>query len=116
MKIDIESAIKYLHEQYDKALKMDYIKNPLAWAIYQTWRYVDKGKGVRERNEDKAKGTGLKSMPTEVEGLYLNIPEEIEEGQMCETCKYYNNSTHWCSQYNDTTYNSNCSSYQVKED
>lgn len=52
MRIDIESAIKYLHEQYDKALKMDYIKNPLAWALYQTWRYVDKGKGVRERNED----------------------------------------------------------------
>ena len=47
IKIDIDSAIKYLHEQYDKALKMDYIKNPLAWALYQTWRYVDKGNGVR---------------------------------------------------------------------
>ncbi|WP_295094682.1 hypothetical protein [Ruminococcus sp.] len=51
MKIDIESAIKYLHEQYDKALKMDYIKNPLAWALYQTWRYVDKGNGARKSGE-----------------------------------------------------------------
>lgn len=42
--------------------------------------------------------------------------KEEEEGQMCETCKYYNNNTNWCSQYNDTTYNPNCSSYQVKED
>jgi hypothetical protein len=38
-----------------------------------------------------------------------------EEGQLCETCRYYNNDTYWCSQYNDTTYNPNCSSYQVKE-
>lgn len=38
-----------------------------------------------------------------------------EKGQMCETCRHYNNSTHWCSQYNDTTYSSICSSYQVKE-
>lgn len=51
MKIDIESAIEYLHEQYDKALKMDYIKNPLAWALYQTWRYVDKGNGARKSGE-----------------------------------------------------------------
>ena len=86
--------------------KWDYIKNPLAWALYQTWRYVDKGKGKREQN----------IMPTEVDGLYLNIPEGVEKRQMCETCRHYNNSTHWCSRYNDTTYSSNCSSYQVKED
>lgn len=43
----LDNAIKYLHKQYDKALKMDYIKNSLAWALYQTWRYVDKGNGTR---------------------------------------------------------------------
>lgn len=37
------------------------------------------------------------------------------EKQMCETCRYYNSNTYWCSQYNDTTYNPNCSLYQVKE-
>ncbi|MBP5433609.1 hypothetical protein [Ruminococcus sp.] len=45
--IKLDNAIKYLHEQYDKALKMDYVKNPLAWALYQTWQYVDKGNGTR---------------------------------------------------------------------
>lgn len=45
----------------------------------------------------------------------LKNKEENEEGQMCETCRYYNNNTYWCSQYNDTTYNPNCSLYQVKE-
>ena len=33
----------------------------------------------------------------------------------CETCNHYNVNTCWCSRYNDTTYSSNCSSYQVKE-
>lgn len=33
----------------------------------------------------------------------------------CETCNHYNANTCWCSRYNDTTYSSNCSSYQVKE-
>ena len=105
--IKLDKAIKYLHEQYDKALKMDYVKNPLAWALYQTWRYVDKGNGARKKSN---------LLETEVEGLYLNIPEEVEQRQMCETCRYYNNNTYWCSQYNDTTYHPNCSSYQVKED
>lgn len=45
--IKLDNAIKYLHKQYDKALKMDYVKNPLAWALYQTWQYVDKGNGTR---------------------------------------------------------------------
>lgn len=45
--IKLDNAIKYLQEQYDKALKIDYINNPLAWALYQTWKYVDKGNGER---------------------------------------------------------------------
>lgn len=45
--IKLDNAIKYLHEQYDKALKIEYIKNPLAWALFQTWKYVDKGNGER---------------------------------------------------------------------
>ena len=38
---DIEPAIKILSENYGKALKMDYIKNKLAWALYQTWKKYD---------------------------------------------------------------------------
>lgn len=38
---DIDSVIKVLSENYEKALKMDYIKNKLAWALYQTWKKYD---------------------------------------------------------------------------
>lgn len=30
----------------------------------------------------------------------------------CETCKYFCKSTHWCDQYNDTTYSTNCALYK----
>ena len=35
--------------------------------------------------------------------------------QSCETCKFFDNKTLWCSQYNDTTYHPNCSSYKAIE-
>lgn len=44
----IETAIKYLYKQYDQAKTMDYVKKPLAWALYQTWRYVDKEASVND--------------------------------------------------------------------
>ena len=75
---------------------------------------------IEEAKQEIPSGADMRNdsnlIETEVEGLYLNIPEEIDERQMCETCRYYNNDTYWCSQYNDTTYNPNCSSYQVKEE
>lgn len=44
--------------------------------------YEDKEIEIRDKvNEEKAKETGLKLMPTEVGGLYLNIPEENEDGE-----------------------------------
>ena len=43
---------------------------------------------------------------------FYEIPKEQQD--RCETCRYYNNNTYWCSQYNDTTYRPNCSSYKVK--
>ena len=41
----IDKAIEYLREQYERALNMKHIHNPLAWALYQTWRWVDEMKG-----------------------------------------------------------------------
>lgn len=33
----------------------------------------------------------------------------------CETCKFFHESTQWCTQYNDTTYSTNCALYKNKE-
>lgn len=38
---DLDKAIKILKEQYEKAQKMDWIKNKIAWALYHTWKIFD---------------------------------------------------------------------------
>ena len=38
----IENAIRVLQSKYNKALSQDYIRNPIAWALYQTWKEFDR--------------------------------------------------------------------------
>ena len=42
---EFDVAIDYLREQYERAQNMPHIHKPLAWALYQTWRWVDEMKG-----------------------------------------------------------------------
>lgn len=37
-----EKAIKKFQEYYDRATKMSFIRNPVAWALYQTWKDADR--------------------------------------------------------------------------
>ena len=39
---DLDKAIKVLKEQYEKAKKIGWIINPIAYALYQTWKIFDK--------------------------------------------------------------------------
>lgn len=39
---DLEKAIKVLTEEYKKAKKIGWIRNPMAYALYQTWKIFDK--------------------------------------------------------------------------
>lgn len=38
----LEHAITLLQKQYEEAKKSPYVKNPLAWALYHTWKMADK--------------------------------------------------------------------------
>lgn len=41
----IETAIKNLEEKYETARKLEYVRDPVAWALYQVWKMADnKGK------------------------------------------------------------------------
>ena len=44
----LEKAIKLLEAEYERAKKLEYIHNPLAWALYQVWKKVDEMKGGAE--------------------------------------------------------------------
>lgn len=38
----LDRAIEMLRVQYEKALQMEFVRNPLAYALYQTWKIIDK--------------------------------------------------------------------------
>lgn len=37
----LEKVIKMLEKQYQKAEKLEFVKNPLCYALYQVWKEVD---------------------------------------------------------------------------
>ena len=39
--ITYEKAIAIFKEQYERAKKLEYVRKPLAYALYQAWEIVD---------------------------------------------------------------------------
>lgn len=37
----IETAEKMLKEEYERAKKLEYVRDPVAWALYQVWKKAD---------------------------------------------------------------------------
>lgn len=38
----LEKAIKLLQQEYDRASRLAFIKNPIAYALFQVWKMADK--------------------------------------------------------------------------
>lgn len=38
----LERVIELLKEEYEKAKRLEFVKNPLAYSLYRVWRIVDK--------------------------------------------------------------------------
>jgi hypothetical protein len=43
----LEKAKKLIDEEYERAKRLEYVNDPLAYALYQVWKKADK-----ERNEN----------------------------------------------------------------
>lgn len=39
---ELDKAIKVLREQYEKAQRLEWVRDKVAYALYQTWRIFDK--------------------------------------------------------------------------
>lgn len=37
----LAKAVNLVITEYERAQKMDHIKNPIAWALYQVWKMAD---------------------------------------------------------------------------
>ena len=112
----LDEAIQEIKEEWNdcsrEALEVavDYLTN-----FRRLARELDKTRS--EKNDARAEYRRLY-------GALLEVVEHACGAEMgdyndlvrsCETCNHYNVNTCWCSRYNDTTYSSNCSSYQAKE-
>lgn len=42
--LTLEKVIKMLEEEYERAKQKDFVRDPLAYALYHTWKKVDKRK------------------------------------------------------------------------
>ena len=40
--MSLEKAIELLQQEYDKASRLAFIKNPIAYALFQVWKMADK--------------------------------------------------------------------------
>lgn len=40
--IELIKAINVLKEQYERAKKLEFVKKPIAYALYQAWKIFDK--------------------------------------------------------------------------
>lgn len=41
MAVTLQKAIRMLDAEYERAKQLEYVRNPLAWALYRVWKAVD---------------------------------------------------------------------------
>ena len=46
------TVIEHFLKNWEYAEKTDYIRKPFAWAVYQTWKWVDEREKPRKEQED----------------------------------------------------------------
>lgn len=39
----LEKAIEILKKEYEKAKQLEWVRNPIAYALYKTWKQADAG-------------------------------------------------------------------------
>lgn len=48
--MNLEQAIKLLESEYERAKKLEWIRNPLAHALYKVWKIADSSNKKDRRN------------------------------------------------------------------
>lgn len=56
-KVNMYDAELYLEKCIEQAMKSDYIRKPISWALYQTWKWADANEEEREVNADAQRCT-----------------------------------------------------------
>ena len=46
--MSLQQAIELLKKEYDRAVKLEFVRDPLAYALFQTWKKADREGGNRK--------------------------------------------------------------------
>ena len=46
--MSLQQAIELLKKEYDRAVKLEFVRDPLAYALFQTWKKADR-EGVHRK-------------------------------------------------------------------
>lgn len=49
----VETIIQYFIASYEVAKETDYVRKPMSFALYRTWKWCDEIEKERELNEQK---------------------------------------------------------------
>lgn len=49
--VNIDQVISIYKSELDKAMRAKYVIYPFSYALYQTWKYIDKIEKARKRDE-----------------------------------------------------------------
>lgn len=55
MESEIDKAVRTLKAEYEKAQRVEFIRNPLAYALYKVWKIIDREaikKGYEQGRKD----------------------------------------------------------------
>lgn len=48
----IETAVKRLQEEYEKAKSLEFVLDPVAYALYQVWKMADACRAKMDKESD----------------------------------------------------------------
>jgi len=91
MIMDLQKVINLLEQEYERAQKMCWVHNPLAWALYRVWKKAD---GQKDWDEDCIRDCKncWKTKLAVVHGRWISYHEADigydEYGVRCSSCGF----------------------------
>lgn len=80
--MNLQKAIKLLEQEYERAQKMCWIHNPLAWALYRVWKKAD---GQKDWDEDCIRDCNH-CWKTKLSVAHGHWEESIDNGTTMHVC------------------------------
>lgn len=80
----IDKAIERLKAEYERAKNLEYVRNPLAYALYQVWKIADGESNVRNVTAESAI-TALQDAARE----FKDVPPDAYLGLMIGSTMQY---------------------------